>query len=452
MTDNLTPREVYRFEYTHEDAIMALRRQRKPNARAFVVSVVVALLFYFIYISKPYAIPLALAVLVFVALPQLIVLSRHKKAWEKTYNRLRETAIDYKIFDDHLIMLLYRRGEIMGTSKVYLCDISKVQTEGEYVIITIGNQFYTLRRCDVPGTSILFRPLHLIPAPAAYVPPETTAPAPAPMPTPEELPGQEDITPTPSPTPIPVPPPLPASKPINSKLNAFSWILFIGSFIALIIAGNLSTWYELYILLPVCAVWALIPIASLVVGIIMNKQGSSGGKNIIAGIIVSVILVLLILANLAVQSIPFDELEDYTEFTELDNYAFSKAEEFLGVDLPTPNTIVTVEEECITSCTNLHYSGHLNFYFDVDLLENDSLYPILKDNPNWMTHYDLVDISPNQYPGYAVFRHHVLIYNVDTGEYNTLPVENGTYHFIYISYDPVFNSIDIIEYDVVYTK
>ena len=78
MTDNLTPREVYRFEYTHEDAIMALRRQRKPNVRAFVVSVLLAAVFFFMYISKPYAIPVALAVLVLLALPQLIVLSKER--------------------------------------------------------------------------------------------------------------------------------------------------------------------------------------------------------------------------------------------------------------------------------------------------------------------------------------------------------------------------------------
>ena len=46
----------------------------------------------------------------------------------------------------------------------------------------------------------------------------------------------------------------------------------------------------------------------------------------------------------------------------------------------------------------------------------------------------------------------VLFYNVDTGEFNTVPKENGTYKFYFIGYQSEPNIMQINEYDVEYVK
>jgi len=45
-----------------------------------------------------------------------------------------------------------------------------------------------------------------------------------------------------------------------------------------------------------------------------------------------------------------------------------------------------------------------------------------------------------------------LIYNKDTGEFNQLPKETGTYELINIVYDAEENLMELIEYRIEYTK
>ncbi|MBQ9994603.1 MAG: hypothetical protein IJP17_07825, partial [Clostridia bacterium] len=47
---------------------------------------------------------------------------------------------------------------------------------------------------------------------------------------------------------------------------------------------------------------------------------------------------------------------------------------------------------------------------------------------------------------------YVVVYNVDTSEYNTLPQESGRYNFINIVYDPNERLVTIVEYDIEYVK
>lgn len=47
---------------------------------------------------------------------------------------------------------------------------------------------------------------------------------------------------------------------------------------------------------------------------------------------------------------------------------------------------------------------------------------------------------------------YVLIYNVDTFEYNTLPSNSGNFRFINILYKVKDNTMLIVEYDIDYVK
>lgn len=50
------------------------------------------------------------------------------------------------------------------------------------------------------------------------------------------------------------------------------------------------------------------------------------------------------------------------------------------------------------------------------------------------------------------FYDYVLVYNVDTAEYNALPNGSGKYRFINILYRLEENQMKIVEYDIDYVK
>lgn len=45
-----------------------------------------------------------------------------------------------------------------------------------------------------------------------------------------------------------------------------------------------------------------------------------------------------------------------------------------------------------------------------------------------------------------------IIYNTNTGEFNKLPSENGTYVFINVMYNKDKNTMKLVEYQIEYTK
>ena len=76
----------------------------------------------------------------------------------------------------------------------------------------------------------------------------------------------------------------------------------------------------------------------------------------------------------------------------------------------------------------------------------------LRNDPLW-----LADI-PNNMLGILYYSYdrgegeHCIIYNIDTKEFNTLPDESGTYLFLNILYDSDLNEMQLIKYQIEYSK
>ena len=176
--------------------------------------------------------------------------------------------------------------------------------------------------------------------------------------------------------------------------------------------------------------WFLpIPILSVVTGILLNKNKIRNKKNIIAGVVIG--LLMLIYGFFP------------TIFANIDNNLES-LEAKLGFELPehisyssTTTTGITGEKQRVI---NLSFTESASNEFEAFILEDErwsdkgkegfsSVYPPSKIN----VPYDLF-----------------LIYNVTTDEFGKLPDSDGKYEFIYIAYDTERNSAYIFEYTLDY--
>lgn len=172
-----------------------------------------------------------------------------------------------------------------------------------------------------------------------------------------------------------------------------------------------------------------VPIASIIVGILLNLNKIRNKKNIIAGVVIG--LLMLIYGFFP------------TIFANIDNNLES-LEAKLGFELPehisyssTTTTGITGEKQRVI---NLSFTESASNEFEAFILEDErwsekgkegfsSVYPPSKIN----VPYDLF-----------------LIYNVTTNEFGKLPDSDGKYEFIYIAYDTEMNTAYIFEYTLDY--
>ena len=183
-----------------------------------------------------------------------------------------------------------------------------------------------------------------------------------------------------------------------------------------------------------------VPIASIAFGIYLKKKGYAYRKNVIVGIVMAALLCI------------------YGSFTFIfpDFYSHSDepivdTEQMLNIDIPEHSRINTQD---FTSAAQSFPRGYIywasDIYFEEAAVEqfeegisNDAKW--LSDIPNdiiGITSY-FCDIGTSDY---------YIIYNKDTGEFNSLPSEDGTYTFINVLYDTEGNSMKIVEYQMEYTK
>ena len=183
-----------------------------------------------------------------------------------------------------------------------------------------------------------------------------------------------------------------------------------------------------------------IPIASIVSGFYLKKKGYKYKKNIIVGFIMAALLCIY-------GSFSFIFANFYSHTDE----PIVKAEQTLGIDIPQHSRINTqdwttstqsIPRGYIYSTSDIYFNDTAVEQFEKDI-SNDTRW--LSDIPNdivGITSY-FCDIQASDY---------YIIYNKDTGEFNKLPSEGGTYVFINVLYNAKSNTMKIVEYQIEYTK
>ena len=408
MTDEITaatPKEIYTFKYTPEDISTIYTGSKKTYTIPLFIILAVAALLLWAYGTEAVAITCAIFILVFPGIPYLKSFIKFKKSWSATYEKLLASVYDYEVYDTYFCISVTRNGELIRTSRIYFSEIDKLQTIGKHLHIIHSNQLFLLRRSDLPETSVFYKLMNS---------PKTT-PAAAP----------KGLKPT-----------------AKSRIKTVSWLLFIGSIAAFFIAvallpDDLAVKTILLYFAP-----AILPLASLIFGIVITVKGLKGVKNIIAGAVVLIIMALIFLAFSYLPQLILNNFDNHA----FDAPAISRTEQLLGIDLSDSTSISSFEQEGEVSCTAPHYFC----YLDLGDESSEILREQMSDSTRWATYFELSEIAPSQ--NKYIFTSTVLIYNTDTGEYNTLPAENGTYHFISLVYSPDTGSLSISEYDVDYVK
>lgn len=184
-----------------------------------------------------------------------------------------------------------------------------------------------------------------------------------------------------------------------------------------------------------------IPLASLVLGIIYKRKGFKTTKNIVAGIIFSILLIIY-------GSFTFIFRDTYSH-----DYSYvNRIEAQINFDLPDEGNITTQDWSGGTQTgmqagvTNYLYASDIIF---TDASEISKLNKRISESELWLTYIStpLSGEIPDMYNLPLLDEYdYFLIYNVDLKTYNSIPESSGRYSFIFVAYSSAQGTMKIGEY------
>lgn len=183
-----------------------------------------------------------------------------------------------------------------------------------------------------------------------------------------------------------------------------------------------------------------IPLASFILGIIYKPKGFKATKNIVAGAIFTILLVIYGSFTFMFNDI---YLHDYSYIDRI--------EAQIGFDLPDSGTITTQDwasgEQTGTENVRYIYSSDVVFTNEDEIAKfNEEI----SQSELWMTTVStpLLGQIPSMFSYLPSFNQYdyFMIYNADLEIYNSLPEESGTYAFTFIAYDSQNGTMKIGEY------
>lgn len=222
--------------------------------------------------------------------------------------------------------------------------------------------------------------------------------------------------------------------PVHPKQRVWKGIalaLFICSIMSIFIGVLIgeavsSTGSAVAVLIAFLAV-AIVPVASVVVGVIMNAKGIPNVKNIIAGALAACILFLFGIASFGAA------LDRGNARPEL----LFEIETMLELDLPEPDSVD--EYDYMDG-----YDGvNLSVWFSDD--EADALRTLVTTDTRFLAECPtvLVGAFPEATAGYYA---RYLLYSVDGDCFNKLPTKRGLYDYVCICYDADYDMLEIYRY------
>lgn len=398
------PKESYLFNYDKNDLQEVFKGLKAPLVKYFIVFIGIFIyLFLFLALEKEKGGLAGLytgALLIGLGLFIRKIFVFHK-AFKDSENRILESTYSYEVFDGYFNVNIFRNNERTKTAKIQFNEIENIQNLKNYIILQVLGQKYIIKKDRLDSNSVFFFLC-------------------------ENCTKKAD-----------------KQKPTN-KLKTLSTLLFILSICsllgALICLAGLSqsnhmfvenTWV-FYLFLP-------LPISSIVFGCYLKKKGYRYKKNVIVGIIMSIVLCIY-----GTFSVIFKD-----NFSH-DDAPIIRAEQLLGIDIPDHLRINTQDwskgEQSVTRgkiqmVSEIYFENHAVEEFEKNIV-NDTKW--LKDIPS-----EIIGITSSLTDFYI--GDYYIVYNVDDGEYNKLPSESGTYKFINVIYGSDKNIMYLIDYQITYT-
>lgn len=183
----------------------------------------------------------------------------------------------------------------------------------------------------------------------------------------------------------------------------------------------------------------VIPLLSLILGIIYNQKGINCVKNIVIGIIMCGLI--LIMSSFSLLSKTFE-----TDYSKISVY-----KDIINIELPKNAKYTNIKWD--ESYLKNNISSSVKFE---DKNESDIFYDKVKNNDNWILYKNVSTILNNFIPSSLVChsddRCYYSIYIDELNKYNTIPPETGDYHIKTLMYDPDISTLKIEDFEYTYKK
>lgn len=252
-----TPNEYYTFRFS-EAELKELHRSESIAVYkgAVIFAFIMAFTFIsFIGLSAPdFLMGMAFGILFIGSVSYIKGIYNYNKAWKAKVKKLYETTYEYRVFEDHIMIGIYDHNEKRRSSKCYFADIERMQQLDKWLFFLFGDQSFILRKSDLKENSAFYSYMYNNPLKTVE-------------------------------TPIP------------NKWKIISVILFVASLLSIFVALALVNIVSVANGLFIENLWlfflaAAIPVASTIFGFILKSKGYKYKKNVIAGIIMTIILCL----------------------------------------------------------------------------------------------------------------------------------------------------------------
>lgn len=251
------PSEAYQFHYdkTELKKIYRLQSRNMYIKTACFICICIFLIVLFISSSAPDAmIGLVFGMLYMGVAFYIKGVRTYYKNWKKSTDRICASTYEYKLFEDYMEINIYRENEKIRASKCYYKDIEQIQQFGDWLFLCFGGQSFLVRRSDLKENSAFYSYMYNNPS-------KTVEAA------------------------------------VQNKWRIISNILFVASILSIMGALALVNAFSSANGLSVENMWLFflmtpIPIASIVFGCILKSKGYRYKKNIIVGVIMTILLCL----------------------------------------------------------------------------------------------------------------------------------------------------------------
>ena len=308
----------------------------------------------------------------------------------------------YEVYDSYFLFNVVKGDEVTKTAKVYFEEIEKIDEIGAFLVVQHRGQAYIFDKTAFVVNSRLL---------------DYCAKHPAKV----------------------------KAKGTKEPIDIAATVLFALSIASLFLGGICVAIMSSVNFLVTDNMWVFflftpLTIASIILGVYLKQRGKKYKKNLIAGIVLSVILCLY-------GSFPFIFAGIYSH----DEQPILRVEERMRIDIPEYKQITTMDWTKGTQTTSRGYIYYTSdVYFDESAVEAFEIY--IRSDYRWIgvIPNELVGITSSfcDYPGYDYFS----IYNLDTGVFNQLPSKSGRYQFINVLYNSKSNVMKIVEYEIAYIE
>lgn len=403
--NEILPNESYRFTFSKQELNEIYRLQRKNFYKRLVIFTVlcVLLIVFFISLSAPdVMIGFAFGVFFIGLVSHIKGIRAYSKVWKNSTEPICKSIYEYKVFDDYININIYRENEKIRESKCFLPDIEQIQQLDKWLLLQFGGQLFIIRKSELKENSAFYSYMYRNPSKVT-----------------------EKIT--------------------HNRWKVISIIFFVASLLSLFIAMGLVLVMVMVNTLFIENMWVFflvtpIPVSSIILGFVLKAKKQKYLKNIFVGIIMTALLCIY-----GSFSFIFANVYDHSD------KPIVRIEQTIGIDIPKHKQINTQDWTKGTQSVSRGYIySTSDIYFDDSAVEDFEKQ--LTNDDKWLSSIssDMIGITSPMYD--SGIYDYVLIYNVDTSEYNTLPSNSGNFRFINILYKVKDNTMLIVEYDIDYVK